>query len=119
MKKIKLEKINKLISRKKLDEAQLQLSKLGSEFHTNPDYLYLRSKIFCLNKLYYIAIDTLLVALEFQQDDKFYNLLAEIYEILGNKELSQKLLNINSRLESVSSLKDEMSGIYRRKKIQV
>ena len=114
MKEDKLVKVDKLIREKKIDKAQLELSKLGSEFYKNPEYLYLRSKIFYLNKLYYVAIDTLLIALEFEQNDKNYNLIAEIYDVLGNKELSKKLLDLNSRLKTVNSLKDELSGIYRK-----
>ena len=86
----------------------------GSELHKNPEYLYLRGKIFYLNKLYYLAIDTLLIALEFEQNNKNYNLIAEIYDVLGNKELSKKLLDLNSRLMAANSLKDELSGIYRK-----
>ena len=114
MKENNLVKVDKLIREKKIDQAQLELSKLGSEFYKNPEYLYLRGKIFYLNKLYYVAIDTLLIALEFEQNDKNYNLIAEIYEVLGNKELSKKLLNLNSRLIAANSLKDELSGIYRK-----
>ena len=112
--KEKLNKIEQLISKNKIDEAQLELSKLGQEFHRNPEYLYLRSKIFFLNKLYYIAIDTLLIALEFEQNDKFYDLIAEIFEAVDNKELSKKLLDSNLRLKAVNSLKDELSGIFRK-----
>ena len=114
MKEDKLVKVDELIRENKIDEAQLELSRLGSEFYKNPEYLYLRGKIFYLNKLYYVAIDTLLIALEFEQNDKNYNLIAEIYEVLGNKELSKKLLNLNSRLIAANSLKDELSGIYRK-----
>ena len=38
-----LDKIDKLIREKKIEEAQFNLSKLGQEFHKNPQYLYLRS----------------------------------------------------------------------------
>ena len=107
-------KVDKLIGNRKIDEAQFELSKLGSEFYRNPEYLYLRGKIFYLNKLYYLAIDTLLIALEFEQNNKNYNLIAEIYDVLGNKELSKKLLDLNSRLMAANSLKDELSGIYRK-----
>ena len=114
MKNNLLTKINKLIEEKKNNEAQIELSKLGSEFYKNPEYLYLRSKIFYLNKLYYLAIDTLLVALEFDQSNKNYDLIAEIYNVLGNKELSKKLLDLNLRLNTVNFLKDELSGTYRK-----
>ena len=114
MKEDKLAKVDKLIREKKIDEAQLELSRLGPTFYKNQEYLYLRSKIFYLNKLYYVAIDTLLIALEFEQNDKNYNLIAEIYNVLGNRELSKKLSDFNLRLDTVNSLKDELSGIYRK-----
>ena len=107
----KLEKIDHLIKTKKIDEAQLELSKLGPEFHKNVDYLYLRSKIFFINNLYYMALDTLLIATEFEKKDKIYDLIAKIYTILGNKELSKKISNANSRLEAINSLKKEVTGI--------
>ena len=115
MNKIKLTEIEKLVELKKINEAQFELSKLGTEFHKDIDYLFLRSKIFYLNKLYYIAIDTLFIALEFGQNDKIYNLLAEIYNTLGNKKLSQKILDSNSRFGAINSVKDELTGIYRKK----
>ena len=110
----KLDKIERLIKIKKINEAQMELSKLGSNFFKDPEYLYLRSQIFYANKLYYIALDTLLIALEFQEKDKIYNLIAKIYNILGNKELYKKISNSNLRLEAVNSLKNELSGIYRK-----
>ena len=107
-------KIEKLIEQKKIDEAQLKLSSLGQDYIRDPYYLYLRSKVFYLNKLYYLAIDTLLIALEFEKNDKIYNLLGNIYKILGNEELSKKILNPDLRLEAVNSVKDELTGIYRK-----
>ena len=114
MKENKLINVDRLIKEKKIDEAQAELSKLGQEFYKNSEYLYLRGKIFYLNKLYYLAIDTLLIALEFEQNNKLYNLIAEIYDVLGNKKLSKKFLDLNSRLMTANFLKDEMSGIYRK-----
>ena len=111
MKENKFVIIDKLIKENKIDEAQLELSRMGTEFHKNAEYLYLRSKVFYINKLYYTALDTLLIALEFEKKDKIYNLVAEIYDILGNKELSKKITDPNLRLQAVSSLKDELSGI--------
>ena len=110
----KLDNIERLVKIKKINEAQIELSKLGPEFLKNPEYLYLRSQIFYVNKLYYIALDTLLIALEFEEKDKIYNLIAKIYNILGNKELYKKISNPNLRLEAVNSLKNELSGIYRK-----
>jgi len=107
-------KINKLIQDNKIDEAQFELSKLGSKYYKNSEYLFLRSKIFYYNKLYYLAIDTLLIALEFDNNDKIYNLISEIYNILGNNELSKKLSDQNLRKETVNSLKNDLSGIYKK-----
>ena len=110
----KLVKIERLIKIKKIDEAQQELSKLGPEFLENSEYLYLRSKIFYTNKLYYLAIDTLLISLEFEEKDKIYNLIGKIYNILGNKELYKKISNPNLRLGAINLLKSELSGIYRK-----
>ena len=109
-----LDKINRLIKIKKISEAQFELSKLGPNFFEDPEYLYLRGKIFYANKLYYIALDTLLIALEFEKKNKIYDLIAKIYNILGNKELGKKILDSKLRSEAINSLKDQLSGIYRK-----
>ena len=106
-----LDEVNRLIKIKKINEAQRELSKLGPEFLKNTEYLYLRSKIFYINKLYYIALDTLLIALEFGKHDEIYDLIAELYDMLDNKELSQKIKDPNLREQAVNFLKDELSGI--------
>ena len=111
---MKMQEIDQLINNKQLDKAQFELSKLGEEFLKNSEYLYLRGKIFYIKELYYLALDTLLIALEFEEKDKIYNLIAKIYNILGNEELSKKFFDSNLRLEAVNSLKDELSGIYRK-----
>ena len=111
MSKNKLDKVEKLIQEKKINEAQLELSKLGEEFNKNSDYLYLRGKIFYINKLYYIALDTLLIATEFDEKDKIYKLISKIYNFLGNKELSKKIGDPNLRKEAINSLKNELTGI--------
>jgi len=107
----KLDKIDELIKNKKINEAQLEISKLGSEFHRNVEYLYLRSKIFFINKLYYMALDALLIATEFEEKDKIYDLIAEIYNVLGNNELSKKISNPDLRVQAIKSLKKEVTGI--------
>ena len=86
----KLVEIEKLINEKRVDEAQFKLSKLSQDYDKNANYLFLRGKVYYLNKLYYAAIDALLIALEFEQHDKIYNLLAEIYGLLGHFELKKK-----------------------------
>ena len=112
----RFEKIERLIKLKKINEAQVELSKFGSELFQDSEYLYLRGKIFYINKLYYIALDTLLIALEFEKKDKIYNLISKIYNFLGNKDLSKKISDSNLRSEAINSLKDQLSGIYRKEK---
>ena len=67
----RLEKIERLIKIKKINEAQVELSKLGEEFNKNSEYLYLRSKIFYINKLYYAALDTLLLLWNLKKKIRF------------------------------------------------
>jgi len=111
MKTEKLNYISKLIKDRKIDLAQVELSRLGPEFLKNSEYLYLRSEIFYINNLYYIALDTLLIALEFEQSNKVYNLISKIYKILGNKELSKKISDPELRSKAVIALKSELTGI--------
>ena len=106
-----LNKIELLIKNKKIDEAQMEISKLSEQFYKNVDYLYLRSKIFYINKLYYMALDTLLIATEFGGKDKIYDLISKIYNILGNKELSKKISDRDLRMQAINSLKKEVTGI--------
>ena len=106
-----LNEIELLIKNKKINEAQLEISKLGPEFHKNIEYLYLRSKIFYENNLYYIALDTLLIATEFGEDDKIYNFISKIYNLLGNKEIGKKIANPDLRLATINFLKKELTGI--------
>ena len=115
---MKMQEIDKLINNNQVDKAQSELSKLDESFFKDAEYLYLRSKIFYLKKLYYIAIDTLLTASEFKKEDKIYNLIAKIYNILGNEELSKKISDPDLRLQAIVTLKGELSGIYRKNKAE-
>jgi len=110
-----LDNIEKLIENNNIQQAEMELSKLGPEFFKNTEYLYLRSKIFFINKLYYIAIDTLLIALEFGENNKIYNLLSNIYNALGNENLSKKIVNPDLRAEAIGLLKNELTGISQKK----
>ena len=111
MSEIILKKIEQLIKNNKINEAQFEIAKLGSEFHKNIEYLYLRSKIFYINKLYYQALDALLIATEFGEDNKIYDLISKIYKILGNEDLSKKISNPDTRLKAINALKKEVTGI--------
>ena len=107
-------KIENLINEKKIDKAQFELSNLGQNYNNDANYLYLRGKVFYINKLYYAAIDALLIALEFGKHDKIYNLLAEIYGVLGNEELKKSIVNPKLRIKAINTLKDQLTGIYRK-----
>ena len=106
-----LNKIEDLIKNKKINQAQLEISKLGPEFYKNIEYLLLRSKIFYINKLYYQALDALLIATEFGENNKIYDLISKIYKILGNEDLSKKISSPETRLKSINALKKEVTGI--------
>ena len=106
-----LNKIEDLIKNKNINQAQLEISKLGPEFHKNIHYLFLRSKIFYMTRLYYQALDTLLIATEFGKDDKIYDFISKIYKILGNEDLSEKISNSDTRLKAINALKKEVTGI--------
>ena len=45
---------------------------------------------------------------------KILELLSKVYYKLGNKDLSNKILDINLRSATVDILKNELSGIYRK-----
>ena len=111
MNKDKLNNIEKLIDSKNIEKAQIELSKLGPEQLKNTYYLYLRSKIFYIHKLYYLALDTLLIALEFEENTQVYELISKIYNILGNKELSKKIADPSLRNKAITILKSELTGI--------
>ena len=115
MRQNKILEIENLIKLNKIDEAELELSKLGPEFLKNAEYLFLRSKIYYIKKLSYVAIDFLLIALEFKKSEKIYNLLGEIYKFLDNEELSKKILNLKFRDQAIDSIKDSLTGIFRKK----
>jgi len=111
----KLNEIDILIKKNKINEAQNELSKLGPDLFKNSEYLYLRSKIFYINKLYYIAIDTLLIALEFEEKENIYNMISKIYNTIGNKELEKKIADKNLRVGAIAKLKSELTGIIQKK----
>ena len=109
----KFKKIEQLIEKKKIEQAEIELKNLVQDYNKDPYYLFLRGKIFYLKKLYYISIDTFLIALEFKDIDEIYDILSNIYQELGNYELSKDLSNRNTRIKAVNELKDSMTGIYR------
>ena len=104
-------KIELLIKENKIEKAQKELSNLGKKYYKNDKYLILRSKIFYKNKLYYIAIDTLLIALQFYKHEEIFELLADIYKTIGNEPLSKKMLQKDIRAEVIENLKAQLSNM--------
>ena len=49
--------------------------------------------------------------MEFTENDKIYNLISNIYNTLGNENLSKKIGNSNLRVEAIDLLKSELTGI--------
>ena len=45
------------------------------------------------------------------EKDKIYNLIAKIYGVLGNIELSKKIASVDLRYDAVSELKNQLTGI--------
>ena len=115
MKNDQFSEVVMLIDKNQISEAEFKLSKFHKQYHSNPDYLFLRSKIFYINKLYYLAIDTLFIALEFSENEKIFSLLGEIYKNLGNEEFSKKIFDKNLRTQAVNEVKDTMTGLFRKK----
>ena len=58
-----------------------------------------------------MALDALLIATEFEEKDKIYDLISKIYNTLGYKELSKKIANPDLRSAAINSLKKELTGI--------
>ena len=52
--------------------------------------------------------------MEFEKKDKIYKLLSKIYNTIENKELAKKILEPNLRSDAINSLKNELTGIYRK-----
>lgn len=108
---MKTEEIHQLINNLQLEKAQFELSKFGNEFLKDPEYLMLRGKLLSKQKRLYLAIDTLLLALEFSENDLIFELLSQIYNELQNYDLSKKFLNKNQRLNTAKNLKKVLSGL--------
>lgn len=109
-----LKKIRTLIEQNKIKEADSNIRQLGEGYWKNPEYLILRAKIFKIQKIHYLAIDTLLIADTFEKRSEIYALLSEIYSFLENYELAKKFLNQDTAPIAMIELKKELQGIYKK-----
>ena len=108
-------KIENLLSVNKIDAARKEFKKLqqlnDKKIFQDPNYLFLRGKLAFTDRLYYLAIDTILIALNFTKEEKFYNFLGDIYYEIGNVELSKNLKDKLKQEQTLNNLKKILSGI--------
>ena len=123
-----IEKNDKVLSQK-----ELALSRI--RYALNPDYLFLMSKYLILDKRYYQSIDALLGSLKLDKDEFFLvknnfeaskeelirkkiQVLGELFNIIGNKELSIEASKVSSTEEQnnyVYKLSKLMPGVKLKK----
>ena len=123
-----IEKNDKVLSQK-----QLALSRIS--YALNPDYLFLMSKYLILDKRYYQSIDALLGSLKLDKDEFFLvknnfeaskeelitkkiQVIGELFNIIGNKELSieaSKVTSTEERNNYVDKLSKLMPGVKLKK----
>ena len=123
-----IEKNDKVISQK-----ELALSRI--RYALNPDYLFLMSKYLILDKRYYQSIDALLGSLKLDKDEFFLvknnfeaskeelitkkiQVIGELFNIIGNKELSieaSKVTSTEERNNYVDKLSKLMPGVKLKK----
>jgi hypothetical protein len=123
-----IEKNDKVLSQK-----ELALSRI--RYALNPDYLFLMSKYLILDKRYYQSIDALLGSLKLDKDEFFLvknnfeaskeelitkkiEVIGELFNIIGNKELSieaSKVTSTEERNNYVDKLSKLMPGVKLKK----
>ena len=123
-----IEKNDKVLSQK-----ELALSRI--RYALNPDYLFLMSKYLILDKRYYQSIDALLGSLKLDKDEFFLvknnfeaskeelitkkiQVIGELFNIIGNKELSieaSKVTSTEERNKYVDKLSKLMPGVKLKK----
>ena len=116
-----------------LSQKELVLSRIRYALH--PDYLFLMSKYLILDKRYYQSIDALLGSLKLDKDELFLvknnfeaskeelitkkiQVLGELFNIIGNNELSieaSKVTSTEERNNYVDKLSKLMPGVKLKK----
>ena len=123
-----IEKNDKVLSQKGLALSRIR-------YALNPDYLFLMSKYLILDKRYYQSIDALLGSLKLDKDEFFLvknnfeaskeelitkkiQVIGELFNIIGNKELSieaSKVTSTEERNNYVDKLSKLMPGVKLKK----
>ena len=129
------ESIYNLIEKNDNFSSQRQLALLRKRYALHPDYLFLMSKYLILDKRYYQSIDALLGSLKLDKDELFLvknnfeaskeelitkkiQVLSELFNIIGNKELSieaSKVKSTDERNNYVNKLSKLMPGVKLKK----
>ena len=129
------ESIYNLIEKKDNFSSQRQLALLRKRYALHPDYLFLMSKYLILDKRYYQSIDALLGSLKLDKDELFLvknnfeaskeelitkkiQVLGELFNIIGNNELSieaSKVTSTEERNNYVDKLSKLMPGVKLKK----
>ena len=63
-----------------------------------------------------MSIDTLIISLQINQTEKSFNLLSELFSIIGNQEFADKLKNKDLQSDVLKKLVELMPGIIWKKK---
>ena len=129
------ESIYNLIEKNDKVLSQKELALLRKRYALHPDYLFLMSKYLILDKRYYQSIDALLGSLKLDKAELFLvknnfeaskeelitkkiQLLGELFNLIGNKELSieaSKIKSENERNNYVNKLSKLMPGVKLKK----
>ena len=118
MDKKKFEEIDNYLNAADKNLARKELITISQTYQHDPDYLYLRARLLKFDQNIYMAIDALIISLQINQNEKSFNLLSELFSIIGNQEFSDKLKNKDLQSDFLKKLVELMPGIIWKKKIK-
>ena len=116
MDKKKFEEIDNYLNAADKNLARKELIAISQTYQHDPDYLYLRARLLKSDQNIYMAIDALIISLQIHQTEKSFNLLSELFSIIGNQEFSDKLKNKDLQSDFLKKLVELMPGIIWKKK---
>ena len=116
MNKKKFEKIDNYLNAADKNLARKELITISQTCQHDPDYLYLRAKLLKFDQNIYMSIDALIISLQIHQTEKSFNLLSELFSIIGNQEFADKLKNRDMQSDTLTKLIKFTPGIIWKKK---
>jgi len=116
MDKKKFEEIDNYLNTVDKSLARKELIAISPTYQHDPDYLYLRAKLLKFDQNIYMSIDALIISLQIHQTEKSFNLLSELFSIIGNQEFSDKLKNKDLQSDFLKKLVELMPEIIWKKK---